>query len=77
MYEWTDPSKGWDGTIGKRPAPEGAYFYVIRALGTDAETDAKYRWKPTYKNKMKKDPEALIGVYQYDEDEECKIDIFT
>ena len=36
VYEWTDPSKGWDGTIGKRPAPEGAYFYVIRALGTAA-----------------------------------------
>ena len=35
VFTWTDPSKGWDGTIGGRPAAEGAYFYVIRAIGTD------------------------------------------
>lgn len=35
VYHLTDPQKGWDGTINGRPASEGAYFYVIRALGAD------------------------------------------
>lgn len=35
VYEWNDPQKGWDGTINGRPASQGAYFYVIRALGSD------------------------------------------
>ncbi len=35
VYEWTDPAKGWDGTINGRPAAESAYFYVIRAVGAD------------------------------------------
>ena len=64
VYEWTDPAKGWDGTIGGRPAAEGAYYYVIRALGTDADKNAKYTIKPIYQNKLKKQDEALIGVYQ-------------
>lgn len=41
VYEWNDPGKGWDGTIYGKPAAEGAYYYVIRALGTDAGTGAK------------------------------------
>lgn len=64
VYEWSDPAKGWDGTIGGRPASEGAYFYVIRALGTDADENAKYTIKPVYNSKLKKQDEALIGVYQ-------------
>ena len=64
VYEWTDPAKGWDGTIGGKPAAEGAYFYVIRALGTDADENAKYTIKPVYAKKLKKQDEALIGVYQ-------------
>lgn len=64
VYEWSDPAKGWDGTIGGRPAAEGAYFYVIRALGTDADENAKYTIKPIYNSKLKKQDEALIGVYQ-------------
>lgn len=64
VYEWSDPAKGWDGTIGGRPAAEGAYFYVIRALGTDADENAKYTIKPVYNSKLKKQDEALIGVYQ-------------
>ena len=64
VYEWTDPAKGWDGTIGGKPAAEGAYFYVIRALGTDADENAKYMLKPIYTKKVKKQDEALIGVYQ-------------
>ena len=61
VYEWSDPAKGWDGTIGGKPAAEGAYYYVIRALGTDAE--AEYMSKPKYSNKLKKQ-ELPIGVYQ-------------
>jgi gliding motility-associated-like protein len=61
VYEWTDPAKGWDGTIGGKPAAEGAYYYVIRALGTDAESD--YILKPLYTKKLKKQ-ELPIGVYQ-------------
>lgn len=64
VYEWTDPAKGWDGTINGRPAAEGAYFYVIRALGTDAEENAKYTLKPIYTKAIKKQDESMIGVYQ-------------
>ena len=64
VYEWTDPSKGWDGTINGRPAAEGAYFYVIRAMGTDAPKNAKYLAKPIYNKKKLKVDDAVIGVYQ-------------
>ena len=61
VYKSDDPSKGWDGTINGRPAAVGAYYYVIRALGTDAETD--YMSKPSYNKKLKKQ-ELPLGVYQ-------------
>lgn len=64
VYEWTDPAKGWDGTINGRPAAEGAYFYVIRALGTDADENSKYMMKPVYKKKVEKQDESILGVYQ-------------
>ena len=64
VYEWTDPAKGWDGTIGGRPAAEGAYFYVIRALGTDADKNAGYTMKAVYNKKKLNADEAVIGVYQ-------------
>ena len=62
VYEWTDPAKGWDGTINGKPAAAGAYYYVIRALGTDAG-QAEYMAKPKY-NKLKKKQELPVGVYQ-------------
>lgn len=62
VYEWTDPAKGWDGTINGKPAAAGAYYYVIRALGTDAG-QAEYMVKPKY-NKLKKKQELPVGVYQ-------------
>ncbi len=62
VYHSTDPAKGWDGTINGRKASVGAYFYVIRALGTDATTD--YSSKIKYKKNKNKNPEAIIGVYQ-------------
>lgn len=65
VYEWTDPAKGWDGNISGRPAAEGAYFYVIRALGTDAPKNAAYiGLKAVYKKKKLNADEAVIGVYQ-------------
>ena len=66
VYESTDPAKGWDGMIGNRPASEGAYYYVIRALGTDADKNAHYMSKISY-NSKKNDAEkaaAVIGIYQ-------------
>lgn len=57
VYKWDDPAKGWDGTINGRPAAEGAYYYIIRARGTDAEAGVKYH-KTTKRN-----PQDL-GVYQ-------------
>lgn len=41
LHEWTDPSKGWDGTIGGNPAAEGTYFYIIEATGNDFDEDGK------------------------------------
>ena len=64
VYESTDPAKGWDGNIGSRPASEGAYYYVIRALGTDAEKNAEYLSKISYKKKKLNSDEAVFGVYQ-------------
>lgn len=61
VYKWDDPAKGWDGTIHGKPAAEGAYYYVIRALGTDADMD--YMSKPKYSKKLKKG-ELPVGVYQ-------------
>lgn len=35
VFEWSDPAKGWDGTINGRKAAVGAYYYIIRAKGSD------------------------------------------
>lgn len=64
VYQFSDPAKGWDGTINGQPAAEGAYYYVIRALGTDADANAKYMGKPAYKKAGKNNPESIRGVYQ-------------
>ena len=65
VYEWTDPAKGWDGTINGKPAAEGAYFYVIRAKGTDAPTDADYiALKAIYNKRKRSTPESVLGIYQ-------------
>jgi gliding motility-associated-like protein len=65
VYQWTDPSRGWDGTINGRRAAEGAYYYVIRAMGTDAPKDAKYvGLKATYNSRKRKSDESVVGVYQ-------------
>ena len=64
VYESTNPAEGWNGMIGNRPASEGAYYYVIRALGTDADKDAGYMSKISYNNKKNKSDESIIGIYQ-------------
>ena len=35
IYEWTDPSKGWDGKYNGKYVNTGVYFWVIEALGSD------------------------------------------
>lgn len=35
VYYWTDPTKGWDGTINGKKASPGPYFYIIKATGSD------------------------------------------
>lgn len=35
LFEWRDPSLGWDGTWHGRPVNPGVYFYVITATGSD------------------------------------------
>ena len=65
IYESTDPARGWDGTINGKPAAVGAYFYVIRALGTDAPKNAAYiGLKATYTKMKLNGDKAINGVYQ-------------
>lgn len=37
LYEWTDPSKGWDGKYNGKYVNTGVYFYAIDALGSDGK----------------------------------------
>ncbi len=37
VYDSTDISKGWDGTIGGTHASIGTYFYIIEAKGNDGK----------------------------------------
>lgn len=37
LFKWTDPAKGWDGKINGKPASEGAYFYIIKAKGSEGK----------------------------------------
>ena len=43
IYFWTDPQKGWDGTINGTPARPGGYVYIIEATGADLD---EYTKKP-------------------------------
>ena len=63
VYEWTDPAKGWDGTINGSPAAEGAYFYVIRARGTDADPKQGYTTKAAYR-RAQLNSDKMVGIYQ-------------
>ena len=35
LFTWNNPQIGWDGNINGKPAPEGTYFYLIKARGSD------------------------------------------
>lgn len=37
VYQWDDPTTGWNGNIGGKPAAEGAYMYIIEATGDDLD----------------------------------------
>lgn len=37
LYQWTDPSKGWDGRYKGNYVNTGVYFYVIEAEGSDGQ----------------------------------------
>ena len=38
LFEWTDPTDGWDGTHNGNPVKEGVYFILCKAKGTDGQT---------------------------------------
>ena len=35
LFEWTDPSIGWNGTFKGKAVSPGVYFYLIEAKGSD------------------------------------------
>lgn len=35
LFEWNDPSEGWDGCSGGNNVPDGAYYLRIEARGAD------------------------------------------
>lgn len=43
VFRSDNPGKGWDGTIGGRPASVGTYYYVIIAYGTDTDLKGKQK----------------------------------
>ncbi|PID94780.1 MAG: hypothetical protein CSA89_00640 [Bacteroidales bacterium] len=45
VYKSTNPSVGWDGRIGNKPAAEGTYYYIIEATGTDKYTQGAHKGK--------------------------------
>ena len=41
LFHTTDPSEGWDGTHNGSTVPTGAYYYLVKAEGTDGERYVK------------------------------------
>ena len=35
LFEWTDITKGWDGTYNGQPVKDGVYFVYVKARGAD------------------------------------------
>lgn len=35
LFEWDDPSTGWDGTYNGKPVKEGVYYCQVKARGAD------------------------------------------
>ena len=42
IYEWDDPSGGWDGTHNGKPVKDGVYYCLVNAIGADG---IKYSYK--------------------------------
>ncbi|MBP5716193.1 MAG: gliding motility-associated C-terminal domain-containing protein [Bacteroidales bacterium] len=38
LFHTKDPAQGWDGTQNGRSVPTGAYYYLVKARGTDGIT---------------------------------------
>lgn len=38
LYEWTDPSTGWDGKFKGKDVKQGVYFCLVKAKGADGKT---------------------------------------
>jgi len=38
LFEWSDPSTGWDGTYKGKPVKDGVYFCLVKAKGADGKT---------------------------------------
>ena len=37
LFEWTDPSKGWDGKFNGHDVKDGVYFVLVKARGGDGK----------------------------------------
>ena len=37
LFDWTDPSQGWDGTYNGKDVKEGVYFVLVKAKGADGK----------------------------------------
>ena len=35
LFDWTDPSQGWDGTFNGKDVKEGVYYVLVKAKGAD------------------------------------------
>ncbi|MCD8292082.1 MAG: gliding motility-associated C-terminal domain-containing protein [Prevotella sp.] len=38
IYEWNDPSGGWDGTYNGKDVKQGVYYVLVKAKGADGRT---------------------------------------
>lgn len=38
LFEWTDPSQGWDGTYKGKDVKQGVYYVLVKAKGADGRT---------------------------------------
>jgi len=56
LYDWTDPSTGWDGTYKGKACKDGVYFCLVKAKGSDGEV-----------YNIKTDVNLLTGFYSESE----------
>jgi gliding motility-associated-like protein len=61
VFYWNDPQKGWDGKINGKNAPEGPYFYIIKATGFGLDPKTKHDPKIKSTITLKGDINLLRG----------------